>query len=143
MGRIVVGVDGSEHARRAVAWAVEEAKIRGASVELSYAINDRDLPAWPAPHVVPTHEELEAAGRELLDEALGSVDTGEVEVTTSTGSGSPAKRLCAAAEEGDADLLVVGARGMGGFRGLLLGSVSQQVVAHAPCPVVVVGPAHR
>lgn len=138
MSRIVVGIDGSEHALRAVAWAVDEARLRGAELVIAYAINDRDLPAWPAPHVVPSHDELEAAGRELLDEALVAVDTSGVEVTTDIASGSPARRLCDLAR--DADLLVVGARGLGGFRGLLMGSVSQQTVAHAPCPVVVVVP---
>lgn len=138
MARIVVGVDGSEHARRAVAWAVEEARLRDAELELVHATIDRDLPAWPAHASVPTHDELAAAGRELIEEAVQSVDVGEVAVASTTGSGSPARRLCEAAE--GADLLVVGARGLGGFRGLLMGSVSQQVVQHAPCPVVVVVP---
>jgi nucleotide-binding universal stress UspA family protein len=141
MAKIVVGVDGSEHARRAVAWAVEEAKLRGADLELVHATIERDLPAWPAQASVPSHDELMAAARELVDEAVESVDTSDVAVESSTGSGSPARRLCEAAE--GADLLVVGARGLGGFRGLLMGSVSQQVVQHAPCPVVVVVPERR
>lgn len=141
MARIVVGVDASEHARRAVTWAVEEAKLRGAELELVHGISDRDLPAWPVGHVVPTHEELEAAAQNLLAEVAESVDTSDLSITSHARSGTPAKRLCDAAE--GADLLVVGARGMGGFRGLLLGSVTQQVVAHAPCPVVVVVPERR
>lgn len=141
MAKIVVGVDGSEHARRAVAWAVQEARLRGADLELAYAVNDRDLPAWPATHVVPSHEELADAGRELLDEALQEVEGSGVEAVATSGSGSPTRRLCEAAE--GAYLLVVGARGLGGFTGLLMGSVSQQVVAHSPCPVVVVVPERR
>ena len=82
-----------------------------------------------------------AAAEEVVNEAVEAVNTSEVAVASSTGSGSPARRLCEAAE--GADLLVVGARGLGGFRGLLMGSVSQQVVQHAPCPVVVVVPEQR
>ncbi|MEX0868262.1 MAG: universal stress protein, partial [Nitriliruptoraceae bacterium] len=64
---------------------------------------------------------------------------GDVAVETRVVAGTPARVLVAQAA--DADLLVVAARGLGGFRGLMLGSVSQQVVTHAPCPVVVVPPA--
>jgi nucleotide-binding universal stress UspA family protein len=140
MPRIVVGVDGSEHAARAVRWAVEEARLRGAELELVHAVPDRDMPPYGiAPP--PAEEELRAAGIELIDNTLTEVETGKLEVERTAESGTPARRLCKAAE--GADLLVVGARGYGGFRGLLLGSVTQQVVAHAPCPVVVVVPEDR
>jgi nucleotide-binding universal stress UspA family protein len=135
---IVVGVDASEHARRAVTWALAEARIRAADVELCHAIDEAELPVWPAPAAVPSRHELETAGWALLDRLLSDVDTAGVAVTTRIGWGSAARALCAAGR--DADLLVVGARGMGGFRGLLVGSVSQQVVAHASCPVVIVVP---
>ncbi len=141
MPRIVVGVDGSEHAGRAVRWAVEEARLRGAELELIHAVPERDMPGYPGVPTPPPLEDLRAAGIELIDESLEGVRTGQVGIERTAESGSPARRLCKAAE--GADLLVVGARGYGGFRGLLLGSVTQQVVAHAPCPVVVVVPEDR
>jgi nucleotide-binding universal stress UspA family protein len=76
--------------------------------------------------------------RSILDKALGEA-LGEVEaarVHRHVIEGHPARALLDAAT--DADLLVVGSRGHGGFNGMLLGSVSQHVIAHAPCPVVVV-----
>ena len=69
-----------------------------------------------------------------LEEADGSA--GDVEVETVVREGAPAATLLEEAQ--DAELLVVGSRGLGGFRGLLLGSVSQQCAHHAPCPVVIV-----
>jgi nucleotide-binding universal stress UspA family protein len=75
--------------------------------------------------------------QQLLDDAVERGLTGQdVELTRTVTMGHPAKVLLDAAE--GADLLVVGSRGHGGFAGMLLGSVSQHVVAHAPCPVVVV-----
>jgi nucleotide-binding universal stress UspA family protein len=141
MPRIVVGVDGSEHAARAVRWAVDEARLRGADLELVHAVPERDMPAYTRVAPTPSEEELRAAGVELIDQVLTKVETGRLEVERTAETGSPARRLCRAAE--GADLLVVGARGLGGFRGLLMGSVTQQVVAHAPCPVVVVVPEDR
>jgi nucleotide-binding universal stress UspA family protein len=80
----------------------------------------------------------------ILDDALEQASAGDiegVEVRRTIAAGNPASVLCDAA--GDADLVVGGARGMGGFKGRLVGSVSHQVVGHAPCPVVVVAPEPR
>jgi nucleotide-binding universal stress UspA family protein len=144
VARIVVGVDGSEHSSRAVRWAVDEARLRGADLQLVHAVSRHEVPAYPTA-AGPSATDLEEAGRRLLDQTMDeverTVDTGSVRVERTADTGSPAKRLCRAAE--GADLLVMGARGLGGFRGLLLGSVTQQVVAHAPCPVVVVVPEDR
>jgi nucleotide-binding universal stress UspA family protein len=137
---IVVGVDGSESARDALRFALEEARLRGASV--------RAVAAWHVPvtaygdaFVPPNHEllsELEPQARRELERALA--DAGEqaagVEVEPVVREGAPARVLLEEADK--ADLLVVGSRGLGGFRGLLLGSVSQQCSHHAPCPVVIV-----
>jgi nucleotide-binding universal stress UspA family protein len=141
MSRIVVGVDASEHATRAVRWAVEEARLRAAELEVVHAVHQPDIAAMPAVLPMPTHEQLVDAGNQLVDELLADVDTEGVAVSRDVRSGGAAGVLCARAEE--ADLVVVGARGLGGFRGLLLGSVTQQVVAHSPKPVVVVVPESR
>lgn len=138
MGRIVVGIDGSRGAARALRWAIEEATLRGASLEAVFVIAppglDARSPAGMEPVVDQHGGALEALG-EAVDLVLEDGVT-EVEVEQRIEEGPPASRLIAAAE--GADLLVVGTRGRGGFRGLLLGSVSQQVVTHATCPVVVV-----
>lgn len=141
MGKIIVGVDASEHAGRAVRWAVEEARIRDADLEVVHAVHQPDIAAMPAILPMPTHEQLEQAGHQVVDELLAEVDTAGLTVTRAVRSGGAAGVICREAE--DADLVVVGARGLGGFRGLLLGSVTQQVVAHSPKPVVVVVPEDR
>ena len=139
MSRIVVGVDASECSRAALAWALEEARLRRAGVVAVHA--------WTVPTVSTTHEALHLididfapfreAAQELLEAAIAEVAAGtDVELTTLVTEGPPAPALMAAAR--DADLLVVGSRGLGGFKELLLGSVSHQVAHHAPCPVVIV-----
>ena len=77
----------------------------------------------------------------MLAEEIDQVDSDDVTIESRVVTGSAADALLQAAREGD--LLVVGSRGLGGFKGLLLGSVSQQVVHHAPCPVVIVPPDER
>ena len=146
MARIVVGIDASDDAARAVAWAFDEARLRHAELVLVHTYVPHAL-SYPVPDYLAepevgdsrSEEHLRSAHAALIDEVLATVtDTSDVSVTRIVREGNPAAILCEVAEE--ADLLVVGARGLGGFRGLLLGSVSQQVVAHSPCPVVVVTP---
>lgn len=139
MARIVVGVDSSEVSLKALRWALEEARLRGADVEVVHAFPRPELVGMTMIVTLPSDEELREASEQILDRALDAVGgTGEVAVTKHVGSGGPASVLV---ERGrGADLLVIGARGLGGFRGMLLGSVTQQVVAHAPCPVVVITP---
>jgi nucleotide-binding universal stress UspA family protein len=137
MKRIVVGVDGSEDARAALRWAVDEARIHGAAVEVVHA--------WmPYPSSNPYSLAMvdpapfEAAARAVLDAVVDDVDTSGLSepVRRTLHCGGASAAILDAAE--GADLVVVGSRGLGGFRGLLLGSVGQQVVPHSPCPVVVV-----
>ncbi len=142
MGRIVVGLDSSAESARALKWALDEARLRGAELHLVHAYPTPELVALPAVVTLPSDDELRAAAGEVIDEQLAKVGgSEEVTLRTTVRSGGAAAVLCEVAE--GADLLVVGARGLGGFRGLLLGSVTHQVVAHAPCPVVVTVPEHR
>jgi nucleotide-binding universal stress UspA family protein len=143
-GRIVVGVDGSTGARAALTWALDEARLRGAALDVVYA--------WHAPTAVvsgpygasPVDESGTESARKaaelVLERQLQAVDTQGVEVESLLPSAGPTEALVDIAK--DADLLVVGTRGRGGFTGLLLGSVSQQVSHHAPCPVVIVPHPH-
>jgi nucleotide-binding universal stress UspA family protein len=135
---IVVGVDGSAGAREALAYALREAQLRDAEV--------RVVAAWEVPGAAyagtyglgdpELANELEQGARGNVARALEDADVDGIAIRTVVREGSPARIL--REEAGDADLLVVGSRGLGGFRGLLLGSVSQQCAHHAPCPLVIV-----
>lgn len=132
--RIVVGIDGSDHSLAALAVAIEEARRRGAQVEVVHA--------WTAPvmfagmdYAPPPRSEFRAAAQSVLDEALRELPN-DVGIVSRTVEGGIAEGLLEASR--DADLLVVGSRGRGGFVGLVLGSTSHQVTAHAACPVLVV-----
>jgi nucleotide-binding universal stress UspA family protein len=164
VGRIVVGVDGSPNARRALAWAAAEARLRQAVLQVVHAYHAKNLAApvyfgsqhtydasvgaggVPEPELtasVQRREAFEGAVRSQADELLEAL-LGElaeklrgVEVQpTVVEDRHPAQALVQLSV--DADLLVVGSRGRGGFSELLLGSVSHASVLHAVCPVVVV-----
>jgi nucleotide-binding universal stress UspA family protein len=150
MGKIVVGTDGSPGAQQAVGWALGEARLRKAPLHVVHAWMVPLVDALPDPWLltVPighTQDELEErvaqAARELLEGVVAEakVAAPELDIVGELAEMRPAEALLGAAW--DADLLVVGSRGRGGFAGLLLGSVSAQCVHHAPCPVVVVPPA--
>jgi nucleotide-binding universal stress UspA family protein len=142
-GRIVVGVDGSESSKAALAWAVRQAALTGASVDavqawhdpVSYSYGYGYAMALPLPDV-----EKFAAG--VLDEAIAEAAelVPGVEIRPVLVQDNPAQALLDAAK--GADLLVVGSRGHGGFAEALLGSVGQHCVHHAECPVVVIRAAH-
>ena len=138
-GRIVVGVDGSGTSESALRWAAREAVLTDAVLDVVHAW----LPTYPltAQDLYEDQALLEdAAHRELLDAVarVGAEVPGLTGIRERLEFEHPATALLAAAE--DADLLVVGTRGRGGFAGLLLGSVSQRCLTHAPCPVAVVPP---
>jgi len=143
MATIVVGVDSSDGAKRALAFALEEARLRGATLRAVYAWSFAPIAAsagmFAPPVEVDFAEFEESANRTLqavLDEVVGA-DSG-VAIERNAVEGAAAQVLTE--ESKTADLLVVGSRGHGGFAGLLLGSVSQQIAHHAACPVVIVPP---
>lgn len=139
--QIVVGVDGSDSSRAALRWAYDEAAHHGASLKAVMIWHAPPLPQSPPYGSMPPegYESQPARDAQAVLERLTAeleARKPEVDVTTSIESGNPAKVLIELS--GGADLLVVGSRGHGGFAGMLLGSVSQHVVAHSACPVVVV-----
>jgi nucleotide-binding universal stress UspA family protein len=141
MKPIVVGVDGSQHSLDALRWAVAEAELRDAKVVAVHAFAaPQSATAYGGLYMTELDFEAlrEAARRLLVKTVEETVPDAPVEILQIVAEGPPAGVLVAAAK--DASLLVVGSRGRGGFKGLLLGSVSQQVAQHAPCPVVVVRP---
>jgi nucleotide-binding universal stress UspA family protein len=142
VGTIVVGVDGSDRSRHALRWAVAEARLRNDKVLAVHAWDPPVLPALdipPAPDPPVYLPELLAEvqeGAEALAERVTAEFRNEgVQVEPLAIEGAAASVLVEVAE--DADLLVVGSRGRGGLAGVLLGSISQQVAQHAPCPVVI------
>jgi nucleotide-binding universal stress UspA family protein len=136
--RVVVGIDGSDISRAALRWAVEEGRVHRARVEVVHA--------WPLPYA-PGHPfasaaldpvAIEEAARTLLDRTVEDEDLSGLPAPPErilVSGGAAAALIDTAA---GADLLVVGSRGLGGFTGLLLGSVSHHVLHHAACPVIVV-----
>ena len=136
--RIVVGVDGSDESRRAAQWALEEARLRRASLHVVHAFPETYIvPHGPSiPSLVRSVQNASGRPEAALEASLAGILNGDVPVRRELVPGPAAPALLAAAR--GADLLVVGSRGRGGFSGLFLGSVSQQVASHAPCPVVVV-----
>jgi nucleotide-binding universal stress UspA family protein len=141
MNKIVVGVDGSPGSIAALRWAHGEAELRSARLEVVSVWQYPMMTTMPAFGAMPEVSDLsnltEQSTLAILAEA-GIESTPELPVTICVAEGTAASALTAAAA--DADLLVVGSRGHGGFAGLLLGSVSHQCTMHAPCPVVVVHP---
>jgi nucleotide-binding universal stress UspA family protein len=139
MSTIVVGIDGSSGSAAALRFAVEEARIRGAALKA--------VSAWHVPPAIygsgwapagPDIDEFRKLAESTLSTSIedaGAAESG-VTVTPILREGHPVDVLVA--ESGRADLLVVGSRGVGGFKGLLLGSVSQQCAQHSKCPVIVV-----
>jgi nucleotide-binding universal stress UspA family protein len=136
--RVVVGVDASRHAARAADWAAREATQHGLPLHVIHALDADPSSALFGPGAHSTHvHAVTQAGEQLLAEVKHKALTAQpsLEVTTELVHQSAAGALVLASAQ--AELLVVGTRGRGGFAGLALGSVSARVVAHAHCPVVV------
>ena len=142
MNAIVVGVDYSAGAKQALRFALEEARLRNATLRAVHVWQFRYVGSTGMEGFLPPvggelrdfRDEAEAALDATLREAIP--ETAGVEVERRVVEGAPAAVLVE--ESRDADLLVVGSRGHGGFAQLLLGSVSQQCAHHAECPVVIV-----
>lgn len=142
MPGIIVGIDGSYHSRKALDWAAREAGIRHAPLTV-LTVHQAVAGYFTTAVAYPGDEEMTArardAARKETDEVLDALgdDTPRPEsVTVLSVNGLPAEEILDVAA--DADMIVVGSRGAGGFKSLLMGSVSSQVTHHARCPVVVV-----
>jgi nucleotide-binding universal stress UspA family protein len=135
--RVIVGVDGSPQSAHALSWACRRGETCGDTVRVvcawSLGASGEDWMALPG-----VSAEGQRRAEQILREAVERVrsDHPSVNVETAVIEGPPARVLVEMSA--DADLLVVGSRGHGGFSGLLLGSVSQQCIHHAHCPVTVV-----
>jgi nucleotide-binding universal stress UspA family protein len=139
--QIVTGVDGSDSSKAALQWAYDEATHHGAALTVVMTWHRPTLPMSP-PYGAMPDADYETQPKES---ALAQLDafvadlvprTPAVDIRTAIEEGNPVKILLERSKK--ADLLVVGSRGRDGFKGMLLGSVSQHLVAHAECPVVVI-----
>lgn len=141
MSGIVVGIDDSVHAREALDWAMREAGMRQAALTVLTVIPAMASQWTGRPLSVPAADEAVSHARHAVDEAVAKSASGITgpqppSVTAKVFTGFPVQALVDASR--DADLVVVGSRGAGGFATLLMGSVSNQVAHHATCPVVIV-----
>lgn len=145
MSGIIVGVDGSGHSQRAVEWAMKEAAIRHTPLTVltvHEAIRGYYTRIGVYPDDPSRTEEAQKAAQAEADQVLAGLDGPRPEsVTVKAVHGFPVEELVNAGR--DADMIVLGSRGAGGFSRLLLGSTADQVVQHAHCPVLIVPPAER
>jgi nucleotide-binding universal stress UspA family protein len=141
--RIVVGTDGSDTATEAVKTAVELAKLSNARLEIVSAYqpvpqsrlrDESEGMSGDLSHTINPREDVQF----VLDKAAGVAKQENVEVVTHPREGDPADAILDVAEENDADLVLVGNKGMTGARRFLLGSVPNKISHHAPCDVWIV-----
>jgi nucleotide-binding universal stress UspA family protein len=141
--RIVVGLDGSDGSGRALNWALTLARDLGADVVAVHAYPV----AIPAPPPMSFLMDDEQIRKELVtvmdDEWTVPLRKAELPHRSIVEAGNPSDVIMRVADREHADLIVLGSRGRGGFKGLLLGGVSQQVTHYAQQPVVVVPPKAR
>lgn len=134
--QIIAGVDGSKSSTQALRWAVEEARLRDGRVLALFA--------WEFPMIgVPgafEREQLERHARAMINDHVASLSEHDVQVETVIAHGEPSASLIAACEQTKADLLVIDCRRRSGAGSMLIGSIEQRCIAHAPCPVLVAKP---
>ena len=139
MPGIVVGVDGSGHSRKALETAAAEAAAHGVPLTvlvIHQAVRDVYCSASHYGDDAALTEKAKEAAQADTDQVLAAAGSQPASVTVTAVHGLPVDELVKASE--DADMIVLGRRGMGGFVRLLMGSVSSQVAQHAQCPVLIV-----
>jgi nucleotide-binding universal stress UspA family protein len=145
MPGIIVGVDGSGHSQRALQWAMKEAALRHVPLgvlTVHPAIVGYYGGVVTSPGDLELTEQIRAAVKEEAEQMLAGLAGPHPEsITVTAVHGFPVEELIAASK--DADMVVLGSRGVGGFTRMLLGSTAGQVVQHAHCPVVIVPPEDR
>ncbi len=147
---LLVPVDGSEGAGRAASQAAVLAAAFEVPVRLLYAFPEDPVDVFGVPTEAPRPEELEyfspdafarlrnQSARKAFDAAREAVGQTDVDIEEAVIGGNPAEAIVAHAERAGQPMIVIGSRGLSGFREILLGSVSQRVLHHASCPVTVV-----
>ena len=142
MSGILVGIDGSDHSERALGWAMKEAGLRHQPLTV-LAVHQVVRSLLGTPQIYPADHELvqpvQARAQEMTDKVLAALSGPHPEsITVQAVSGIPAEAIMQVAADVNADMIVLGSRGAGGFARLALGSVSSAVVHHATLPVVII-----
>jgi len=134
---ILLPVDGSKFMERSIAYACNVVKCNKAKLTLLHVVT---LPIFTETEAILDPKLFERSGKKILEEAKRLAKAGGVEAHTkmSEALGSPTHEILKVAEDGKFDLIIVGAKGHSMLRDLLIGSVSDGIVHHAPCPVLVV-----
>src|ERR1051326_2269653 len=145
MSGIIVGVDGSGHSQRALEWAMKEAAVRHAPLTV-LTVHETIRGYYGGPVLYPDDpartEEMRVAVKAEAEKVLADLEGPRPEsVTVKAVHGFPTEELIEAGK--DADMLVLGSRGAGGFTRQMMGSVAEQVTKHAHCPVLIVPPENR
>jgi nucleotide-binding universal stress UspA family protein len=145
MSGIIVGVDGSGHSHRALEWAMREAAVRNTPLVV-LTVHEAVAGYFGGVSMYPDDaartEQARVAAQAESDKVLASLDGPRPEsVTVKAVHGFPVEELISAGK--DADMIVLGSRGAGGFTRLLMGSTAGQVTQHAHCPVVIIPPEDR
>jgi len=143
MPGIIVGIDGSGHSQRALTWAMKEAAAHNAPlIVLTVHQAVRDVYGLPTsyPEDGARTEQAREAAQQETDKALAALGEPKPSVTVTAVHGIPADVFIEASK--NADQIVLGSRGVGGFGALLMGSVAQRVAQHAACPVTIVPMEH-
>jgi len=135
---ILLGVDGSEHALRAAKTAVDLARIMKSETLRIVVAYDSVPPYLGEPNMQTAISARMKEADTILQAALKAVDKIPGEIHTEILEGPPAEAILDVANTRECDLIVMGSRGLGRLTGLLIGSQSQKVVQHAPCPVLIV-----
>jgi nucleotide-binding universal stress UspA family protein len=136
--RILLAVDGSEHALHAARVAAELTRAMK-SEQLRIVVCFEGIPSYLGePNLQKAIDQRVLASNEILQQAVEAAGELPAEVHTELIEGDPAEAIIEVASTRESNLIVMGSRGLGRLAGLVLGSTSQKVVSHAPCPVLIV-----
>ena len=137
--KILVPVDGSDQARKAIDFAANLAKQNDATIHLLHVYKLPMIPEGMGEYVISDRIELQALGDQIISVAEDEVrKIGGQHIEATVMEGDPAERIIAYAKDHDVDMIVMGSRGLGSFKGLLLGSVSNKVSHRADRTCVIV-----
>ena len=136
--KILLAVDGSEHALHAARKAAELARTMKPT-EFRIIVSYDTIPVYLGePNLQFAIDNRKSDAEQVLNQAVQEIGSIPCDIHTELIEGSPAEAIIDVAKTRKSDLIVMGSRGLGTLAGLLLGSTSQKVVAHAPCPVLIV-----
>jgi nucleotide-binding universal stress UspA family protein len=137
--RILVAVDGSKMSEKALKSALSFAKERYSKIGVIHVEKNVQIPeGMPNESIDDLYANMRQEGDEILNHAISIADEEGIEIKSQFVMGDPAIQIVKKAEEGNYQLIIMGSRGLGGIKGLMLGSVSQKVSQLSHCPVLII-----